>query len=267
MDISLSLIKKNGSLPCLIGYLPALYPDRKQYRELLRVCAQSGLRFLEIGLPVQDPYLDGKVIREALQAVGSRFRDLEALIASSVADTRNAGIQAILMLYNETYERYQPREFSRLCAESGAEAVLIPNLPLEGKKRLHESLSGSPVKTVNFIRHDADAAEIEEVLSHTTGFVYIPSMSGVTGGRFTSNEATRARVKDIIAAASLRGLPTALGFGISTPDDALEAARMGTDAVIVGTACVEAAAKGSPALEAYLRGFSAFLRKEGVCST
>lgn len=264
MDIRYALHRNEDSEPHLIGYLPALYPDMRTYQRLLDVYSSAGLRFMEIGMPVTDPYLDGDIIKQALKTVEAFDVPFEKMLAESMKRVRKANMASVLMLYNETFQRYGVNDLVKLCVENKVDAILIPNITSQGRKTLYNHLAKTEVKTANFIRYQADNAEIEEILTYTTGFVYLQSMDGVTGGQFTENRQVKERILQVKKAAAPYRLPIVLGFGISTPEDALKASLMEPDAIVVGTACVEAAEKGLAATKTFLEGFHNFLQKREV---
>ncbi|MDX9985433.1 tryptophan synthase subunit alpha, partial [Sphaerochaeta sp.] len=115
-----SMFRDNHNGPSLIGYLPALYPDEQSYMRTLDACRQAGLRYLEIGIPTLDPYLDGKTIIEALGAVQNAHPDVEEVVRKAVLAVRSAGLVGILMLYYETVRQYGLAAFANLLIEVGA---------------------------------------------------------------------------------------------------------------------------------------------------
>jgi tryptophan synthase alpha chain len=249
-------------MPLLIGYLPSFYPDRERYRAALTCCAEHGLISLEIGIPAKDPYLDGAVIRKALSQLAVPRELLPRLITDSVEAVAAEHIRSIVMLYDETLEVVGIPEFARSCIASQAAAVLVPNITEEHRELLHTSLQGSSVEIVSFIGFDKSEQQIAHILACTTGFVYLQSTEGSTGGQFTASETAKRRLDAVKHMAEVYHLPVALGFGISTAEDVQQAAAMGADAVIIGTAFVKAAASDLSSFSSYLNTFDPYLKKE-----
>jgi tryptophan synthase alpha chain len=259
------MLREKEQSPRLVGYLPALYPDEDTYRDLLSTCAENGLRYIEIGIPVATPYLDGKSITDALLHVHEREGDdVSSLIKRSVRISHEVGLVGIVMLYYETVLEYGLVAFAQLCIEAKVDAVLIPNITNDGLETLSGLLSASSVKTVNFIRYEADDAEIEHIISNTTGFIYLQSMRGTTGGRFTADVQLKRKVEHVKHMVRSKRLPVALGFGISTPENAVEAATTAADAIIIGTGFVEAAMGGVDEVNSYLDLFTPYLMQSRV---
>ena len=248
--------------PLLIGYLPAGFPDRDGFSEAVACGAEQGLACLEIGIPTPDPYLDGTIIREALSSVPYDEESLPYLIAESLREGSQAGIHSIAMLYNETLEAIGIPQFAAICEEANASAVLVPNITDQNRFILFEHLKGSSVEIVNFIGFDKNEEQIIDILQYTTGFIYLQAVKGSTGGTFTVTNEAKERIDTMKRLAGPYNLPVALGFGISTPETVVQAAEIGADAVIIGTAFVRAAAVGSGSLHEYLEQFSPYLKKK-----
>ena len=249
----------------LIGYMPALYPDTDRYHQILGIGAEEGLRFMEIGLPCRDPYLDGTVIREALKAVEARRPDFPGLIQAAGRSIERSGLKGIAMVYNERLEECGIDVFVDQCLKAGIHAVLVPNIIDRNRLLLYEQTTGTGIETVSFLSFNHNEKQIESILAQTTGFLYMQSTKGSTGGQFVPGEESRKKLGRIKDMAFEYRLPVALGFGINTPADAANAAEIGADAVIIGTAFVKAVQSGGEAFRRYLKGFSAFLKKEALC--
>ncbi len=248
--------------PLLIGYLPAFYPDLQSYREALKCCAAQGLVFLEIGIPCDEPYLDGEVITEALKLVNVQQEKLLERVHDSIKEVSASGILGIVMLYNETLTDIGVKAFAETCKSAEAVAVLVPNITEDNRDLLFEQLKDSSVKIVSFVGFGKSEEEIVRILEHTTGFIYLQSIEGSTGGKFQATPEAKSRLDSVKRLADPYNLPVALGFGISTLEDAKEAAEIGADAVIIGTAFIKQTAAGIGNLETYLKSLSPYLKQE-----
>ncbi|MFA6733082.1 MAG: tryptophan synthase subunit alpha [Sphaerochaeta sp.] len=256
------MFRDKGTSPSLVGYLPALYPDEASYVRTLDAARQAGLRYLEIGIPSVDPYLDGKAISEALLSVQKEHPDVQEVVQKAVGAVHSAGLVGIVMLYYETVEQYGLAAFANLLVEVGADGVLVPNIPAQQRHELAVLLAGSSVATVNFVRYETEEPEMQAIIADTTGFLYLQSMKGATGGQFVVDETLENKVRTLRSLAREAALPVALGFGISTPASARKAAETEADAIIVGTGLVVAAKRGTKELGAYLAQFAPYLQTE-----
>ena len=260
-DSFTSMLRDNHNGPSLVGYLPALYPDEQTYLHTLDACRQAGLRYLEIGIPTLDPYLDGKAISEALRAVQTAHPDVEEVVRKAVRAVHSAGLVGIVMLYYETVEQYGLADVSNLLVEVGADGVLIPNITASQRHELAVLLKDTAVATVNFVRYETEENEMEAIIADTTGCLYLQSMKGATGGQVVVDAMLEKKMNLLRTLAREAGLPVALGFGISTPASARKAAETEADAIIIGTGLVVAAKRGAKELGDYLAQFEPYLRK------
>jgi xylulokinase len=253
------MFRSQGQHPSLVGYLPALYPDKDSYVQILDACAQAGLRYLEIGIPVEEPYLDGKAIKEALLSVQKEYPKVDEVVRMAIQAVRSAGLVGIVMLYYETVEAFGLQAFANLLIEEEADGVLIPNIPPEQRHELASMLDGTSVATINFVRYETEVEEMKEIITDTTGFLYLQSMKGATGGNFKVDEKLEDKIKTLRAQCKDAGLPVALGFGISTPANAKKAAETEAEVIIIGTGLVMAAKAGPQEVRRYLGQFSPYL--------
>jgi tryptophan synthase alpha chain len=253
--------KETTGGPLLIGYLPALYPDPAAYGNILQISANSGLRFMEIGIPCMDPYLDGDIIQKALKKVAVSTKYIPQLIADSAAAVHKANLGSIAMIYNETLDEIGIKMFADVCTRANIDAVLIPNISDDNRRLLFRTFEYSDVEIVSFIGYDTSEKDIEQIMKYTTGFVYLQSTKGSTGGQFVASKEAKKRLEGVKHIASSYQLAVALGFGISTYEDVQQAVSIGADVVIIGTALVKAADNDTAAYRSYLEGLKPFLNR------
>ena len=248
--------KEREKHPPLIGYLPALYPDTAGYREMLGLCSRLGLRFIEVGIPCENPYLDGPVIQQALTAVLKSVPDPLRTMEASGRIVRSSGLRGVAMMYDETLETLGVDSMIDHRGATAFEAVLVPNVKEKNRRRLYDASLRTGMEIANFIGFHQGEEEVREIAAETTGFLYLQSAEGSTGGQFVGDSEMAERVRMVKEIAEPLGLPVALGFGINSPCDAEQAAAIGADAVIVGTAFLRVAQRGTDSLSVYLKNFS-----------
>lgn len=199
---------------------------------LLREIRDAGADALEIGVPFSDPVMDGGVIQEASRiALEGGFRVMEAFELVSEADL---DIPVVLMTYLNPVVALGMERTLEMAAASGAAGFIVPDLPADEGDEWAERCAGADVASVFLAAPGTDAARLELVARHSTGFVYCVSTYGVTGAR----EELSGSARELVGA--LRPLterPLLVGVGISTPEHAT-AARSFCDGVIVGSALV-----------------------------
>jgi tryptophan synthase alpha chain len=214
----------------------------------LHAFAAAGADMIEVGLPFSDPTLDGATIQEATSVALARGATLDRIFRE--LSEISLPTPLILSTYANLVIREGPETFGRRARQAGAQAVIVPDLPLEecGEVEPHIDL----VLLASPATPDARLAEIGR---RSKRFVYAVTVMGTTGER---NELA-ATARDLAARLKARTeLPVLLGFGISTPAQAAEAASL-ADGVVVGAAVMRRVLDGAGPAEAgaYVRELKA----------
>ncbi|MGQ9682808.1 MAG: tryptophan synthase subunit alpha [Anaerolineae bacterium] len=230
----------------LIVYLVAGYPALRASRELVRAAVRAGADIVELGVPYSDPIADGPVIQQAAQVAlrqGVRSRHCLDL----VAELRASGVDVPLLLmgyYNPIYQ-WGVYEYACACRQGGVDGLIVPDLPLEEAGPLATACHGEGLALVGLVAPSTPLERMRCIAEHSSGFVYVVSRPGTTGARERLPEGLAAYVGQV---RSVCPRPIALGFGIAMPAQAREAARL-ADGVVVGSALVERAGRGTKAVE------------------
>jgi tryptophan synthase alpha chain len=207
---------------------------------LAAAAVEGGADLLEIGFPFSDPLADGPVIRlagERALAAGMRTRAcLECL-----AETRaRVEVPLIPMTYASILEAYGYERFATDAEAAGATSLIVADLPIEAAPEL---------RRVQLVAPTTPDERIRLAAARTDGWLYLVSLTGTTGARAEVS----AQLAELVARA--RGVteePLLAGFGISTPEQAAEAASL-ADGIVVGSRAVEVAEEGGPeALRDYI---------------
>lgn len=237
----MSDIKKafeNGK--AFIPFVTAGDPDLETTEKLLIEMSKNGADIIEIGIPFSDPIAEGIVIQEA---------DLRALASGTTTDKIFEMVKRVrseikcalaVMTYMNPIFVYGTDKFMQRCSECGISAVIVPDTPFEEKQELAPYCDKHGVELVSLIAptsHD----RIKMIAKEAQGFVYCVSSMGVTGVR---SEITTDIGEMVRLVKSVSDTPCAVGFGISTPEQAKKMAES-ADGVIVGSAIVKIVAKYS----------------------
>jgi tryptophan synthase alpha chain len=220
----------------LMPYLMAGFPTLAQSIAIGEACAQAGADLLELGVPYSDPLADGPVIHEA----GTRALAAGASVAGvlEVARALSPRIPVVLMCYANIVFAPGETAFVQRLARSGACGLIVPDLPLEESGKLRQACDDSGVALVPLVAPTTPSERLAAIGACARGFLYTVSVVGTTGER----EALQDRFREVVwRAKASTEVPVALGFGISTPAQARQAADAGADGVIVGTRLVRAA--------------------------
>jgi tryptophan synthase alpha chain len=220
----------------LITFLSAGDPDRETFGAILSGLPAAGADLIEIGMPFSDPMADGPSIQagslRALKAGMTLPGVLDLVRRFRRADETTP---LVLMGYYNPIYTYGPERFLDDAKAAGVDGLILVDLPPEEDDELCLPARGKGLAFIRLATPTTDERRLPKVLSNTSGFIYYVSITGITGvGR---------PVVELVgqAVARLRrhtDLPVAVGFGIRTPEQAAEVARV-ADAAVVGSALVE----------------------------
>jgi tryptophan synthase alpha chain len=230
-----------------VAYVMAGDPDAETALEILKGLPGAGADLIELGFPFSDPMAEGPPIqRAALRALSAGMTlsgtlDLARRFRESDQETPIIMMGYLNPLMNRGFER-----FAADAAAAGVDGLIAVDCPPEEEGPLANALDGAGLALVRFATPTTDDARLERIARRTSGFVYYISVAGVTGVKDADLSTIPSAVERVRRAT---GLPTAVGFGIKTPETAAIVARM-ADAVVVGSALVEdiamAQAAGEP---------------------
>ncbi|MCP4360529.1 MAG: tryptophan synthase subunit alpha [Chloroflexi bacterium] len=245
----------------LMPYFTLGYPDRHTCLDIIEAIAPYS-DLLELGVPFSDPLADGPTIQHSTQKALENGTTSAACL-EMVHELRDRGIQIpfILMGYFNPILAYGLAEYVRDAAAAGADGFIVPDLPPEEAGELEQLAAEVGLCLIHFLAPTSNPARIEMVVSRAQGFIYMVSLTGVTGARKqvkldVSDFVDRVRVKTAV--------PLAVGFGISTPEQAQSVGTL-VDGVIVGSALINAADTADTnkpvAAAAYIQSLQAALSK------
>jgi tryptophan synthase alpha chain len=222
-----------GGRTALIPYLTAGYPDRDASEAALR--AADGLAdILEVGVPFSDPLADGPTIQRSTYEALQRGMTL----AGTLELVRRAELRTpvVVFSYLNPILRYGVDRFVREADALGVAGVILTDLPAGGDPGVERTLLASPLDLIRLVAPTTRDDRLAQAVTDAQGFIYLVARLGVTG-------ASRALSDDLADSVArvrrVTPLPVAVGFGISTPAQAAEVARM-ADGVVVGSALVDA---------------------------
>jgi tryptophan synthase alpha chain len=233
----------------LMPYLTMGYPERESALELVPALVEGGADLIELGVPFSDPLADGATIQAASQQALANGMTLRACLEQA-AKLRGVGLEVplVLMGYWNPVFQIGPREFARRAKESGIDGVIVPDLPPEEAEEAEEALRAEEIDLIYLLAPTSGEDRARLVAERTRGFLYLVSLTGVTGARDSLAQGLQAFVERVRPVARV---PLAVGFGISTPAQAAAVARL-ADGVIVGSALIRAIAESSkPAASAH----------------
>jgi tryptophan synthase alpha chain len=241
----------------LVVYATAGFPRADEGLETLLALADAGSDVLELGVPFSDPLADGPTIqRSSFEAIRqgvdlawtlellSRFRALR--------DT-----PVVIFTYLNPLLRYGLDRFLEDAVGAGANGVLVTDLPVGGEPEMERVFQESPLSLVRLVAPTTRPERVARIAEQGSGFLYYVSRTGVTGASAALAHNLAAEVAAVRAATDL---PVAVGFGISTPEQAAQVAAL-ADGVVVGSAVVDALTReGTEAAAALVRRLAEAVR-------
>ncbi|PPS42647.1 tryptophan synthase subunit alpha [Chroococcidiopsis sp. TS-821] len=229
----------------LIPFITAGDPDLDTTAEALRVLDAAGADMIELGVPYSDPLADGPVIQAAASRALQKGTRLEQVleIVREVSPTLRSPI--ILFTYYNPILNRGIETFLQQIADAGVAGLVVPDLPLEEAEGLLKPAQEVGIEVILLVAPTSSPERIAAIARASQGFIYLVSVTGVTGMR----SQMEARVPELLQQIrSYTDKPIGVGFGISAPEQARQVRNAGADAVIVGSAIVKRLADGNPQL-------------------
>ena len=220
----------------LVTYLCGGDPSLESTARMVPALAEAGADIIEIGLPFSDPLADGPTIQAASQRALERGVTV-AKILELVFTLRSNAVQVpiVLMGYFNPILAMGLERFCERAAAAGVDGLIVPDLPLEEHGPLGAAAAARGIDLVLLAAPTTPAGRLKDIAEASRGFLYLVSVAGVTGARASVPVDLPQRLD---AARSASRLPVAVGFGISTPEQARELGAH-ADAVVVGSALVQ----------------------------
>jgi tryptophan synthase alpha chain len=244
----------SGKRAALMPYVMAGFPTLEDSVRIGEQCVGAGADVIELGVPYSDPLADGPVIH----AAGTRALAAGANMAGvlEVARALAPSVPIVLMCYANMVFAPGAQEFLQRLVRTGASGLIVPDLPLEEAGELRQICDSLGLALVPLVAPTTPPERLAAIGAGARGFLYTVSVVGTTGER----DALQERFAEVIARAKASTkVPVALGFGISTPEQARQAADAGADGVIVGTRLVRAVSEGPDAVAEVLGELAAAL--------
>ena len=245
----------SASRPALVAFITAGDGDTAANLDAL---VEGGADVIELGMPFTDPMADGPAIQAAnIRALGKGTKTADVLQIATDFRARHPNVPLVLMGYANPMVRRGPEWFADALEAAGVDGVICVDLAPEEDEDLGTALRAKGIAPIRLATPTTDDARLPRVLEGSSGFLYYVSVAGITGKQSAAIDSIRENVQRI---KSHSDLPVAVGFGVRTPEQAADIARV-ADGVVVGSALVElVAAHGENAPE-HLRELTEKLAK------
>jgi tryptophan synthase alpha chain len=253
--------RANGRRAAFMPYLMGGYPDLETSRRIGIEYARSGADLIELGVPFSDPLADGPVIHAA-GTVALRAGVTLPEVLGDVARPIAEHVPVVLMCYANPIVARGLERFADALLAANVSGLIVPDLPLEEASAVLQACDERGLALVPLVAPTTPEDRLARIGAQARGFVYTVSLTGTTGERSGGLQDGLAGV--LARTAANTDVPVAVGFGISTPEQAAAAAAAGADGVIVGSRLVRAAGEEADPVAAVgglVRDFSAGLAR------
>ena len=230
-------LKQTGAA-AFMPYHAMGYPTRQQSLEVIAALAGAGADLVEFGIPHSDPLADGPTVQTATYSAlvgGTTVADCLQM----ARELRDQGVDTpfCAMSYYNPILAFGEERFAKTAAKAGIDGLIVPDLPPGESELLEPACRAAGLATVYMLAPTSTEDRIKSVARHATGFIYLVSVTGITGARDELPPGLPAFVERVRRHTDL---PLAVGFGISTGPQAASVSEM-VEGVIVGSALVKAA--------------------------
>lgn len=228
----------SGGRKLLMPYVTAgIVPN---WLDLVDALVDAGADAVEIGIPFSDPAMDGPTIEAAGVLSLERGTTPQGVLAE--LRERQFGVPLIAMTYYNLVYRYGHERFAADLVEAGGSGTILPDLPMEMASEWTAAASKHDLANVLLVAPATSDERLDKIARQSKGFVYTVSTMGTTGERRTVDDAASVLARRVKAASEL---PAIIGFGISTPQNAVDACQS-ADGVIIASALMRKLIDGEP---------------------
>lgn len=236
---------KSEGRAAFLPYFPIGYPTYDESIQAIEKMADAGVDGFEIGVPFSDPIADGPTIQAATQVSLENGTTVKKCL-EAVRTLRAKGVTQPMMMmgYANPLVAYGTEQFVKDAKAAGADGLIVPDLPPEEASMFADACAQEGMALVFFLAPTSNEKRIKMTAKHATGFIYVVSLTGITGAR---TELSEHLANYIARLRNYTDKPLVIGFGISTADHARQVSKL-TDGFIVGSALVRAGREGVAAV-------------------
>lgn len=238
----ISTVFNNKKHKALIAYITAGYPDPRATIDAAMLLAGAGCDIIELGIPFSDPLADGLTIQHS-----SHKALLNGVTAKTCFDIAGrirskTDVPLVFMTYLNPVISYGVDKFCACCRATGVDGLIIPDLPPGELPGLDNSAKSNAIDTIYFVAPNSSQERIRRVAQSSSGFIYMVSVTGVTGVRDGFDSSLDKVIQQV---REMTNIPLCIGFGISGPAQAADAASL-ADGVIIGSRIIQIMEKEGP---------------------
>ena len=227
---------KNSNKKGLITFVTAGDPNYDTSLEILKKLPDAGADIIEIGMPFTDPMADGPGIQASYLRALEAGQTLKKTI-QLVKDFRefNSNVPIVLMGYYNPIYKYGVETFIKNIKEIGVDGIIVVDLPPEADRELCIPANEKGIDFIRLATPTSNEDRLPKIVNNASGFLYYVSVAGITGSKAPEISSIESKITTI---RNFTDIPIAVGFGIKTPEQAVNIAKT-ADAVVVGSAIID----------------------------
>lgn len=230
---------KNECKTALIPYIMAGDPTLQATKKYVLDLEKSGADIIELGVPFSDPLADGPTIQRAAERSLKHGTTLSKVMGLVQEIRKKSEIPLVLMTYYNPVFKYGVELFIKRAVRAGVDGVIIPDLIPDEATDFIRVAKQHKLDTIFLLAPTSTRERINKVVASASGFVYFVSITGITGAKLSVGKQMKSTLN---AVKKITNKPVAVGFGISSPEEAAIVAKL-ADGVIIGSAIVKLIAK------------------------
>lgn len=230
---------KNECKTALIPYIMAGDPTLQATKKYVLDLEKSGADIIELGVPFSDPLADGPTIQRAAERSLKHGTTLSKVMGLVQEIRKKSEIPLVLMTYYNLVFKYGVELFIKRAVRAGVDGVIIPDLIPDEATDFIRVAKQHKLDTIFLLAPTSTRERINKVVASASGFVYFVSITGITGAKLSVGKQMKSTLN---AVKKITNKPVAVGFGISSPEEAAIVAKL-ADGVIIGSAIVKLIAK------------------------
>lgn len=219
----------------LIAYITVGFPSIEATLKAVPLLARSGCDMVELGIPFSDPLADGVTIQKSSHTALNNGVTPKLCLEIARELSQKVSIPLLFMTYYNPVFSYGLESFCRDCAKSGISGLIIPDLPPDEGSPLEDIARKNDIDPVYLLSPSSTAQRIKLVAQRSRGFIYLVSITGVTG---TRNSLPRELSQFVARVRKDARQPLCVGFGISTAEQVKQVAQL-ADGVIIGSRIIQ----------------------------
>jgi tryptophan synthase alpha chain len=225
----------NPGYKALIAYITVGYPDIEATPKIAAALADSGCDIIELGIPFSDPLADGATIQKASYMALQQGTTPRVCLEVAAGIRKKISKPLVFMTYYNPVLNFGLEAFCQSCNRAGINGLIVPDLPPEEGGELETITKKHDLDLIYLLAPTSTEARITAVGERSRGFIYLVSLTGVTGARDTLPSELESFVKQVRQKTKQ---PLCVGFGVSNPEQAKRVAAI-ADGVIVGSRLIQ----------------------------